>query len=87
MRDADCIAFLRWALPRLDLRWQGFREVHGQVCKRLKRRMKALGLADIAAYRARRRPRFAGPREYGLTEVKACQPSRNQTSSSIIDEA
>ena len=83
MRDADCVTFLRWALPRLDLRWQGFREVHGQVCKRLKRRMKALGLADIAAYR----PRFAGPGEYGLTEVKACQPSRNQTSSSIIDQA
>ncbi len=53
MRDADCVAFLQWALPRLDLRWQGFRKVHGQVCKRLKRRMKALGLADIAAYRAR----------------------------------
>ena len=53
MRDADCVAFLQWALPRLDLRWQGFRKVHGQVCKRLKRRIKALGLADIAAYRAR----------------------------------
>lgn len=26
MRNADCVAFLRWALPRLDLRWQGFRE-------------------------------------------------------------
>jgi chemotaxis protein methyltransferase CheR len=53
MRDADCIAFLQWALPHLDLRWQGFRKVHGQVCKRLKRRMKTLGLADIAAYHAR----------------------------------
>ena len=53
MRDADCVAFLQWALPRLNLRWKGFRKVHGQVCKRLKRRMKALGLADIAAYRAR----------------------------------
>jgi chemotaxis protein methyltransferase CheR len=51
MRDADCIAFLQWALPRLDLRWQGFRKVHGQVCKRLKRRMKELGLEDFAAYR------------------------------------
>jgi len=53
MRDADCIVFLQWALPRLNLRWQGFRKVHGQVCKRLKRRMKALGHEDIAAYRAR----------------------------------
>jgi chemotaxis protein methyltransferase CheR len=51
MRDADCIAFLQWALPRLDLRWQGFRKVHGQVCKRLKRRMKELGLEDFPAYR------------------------------------
>jgi len=53
MRDADCVAFLQWALPRLDLRWRGFRKVHGQVCKRLKRRMKELGLEDVAAYRAR----------------------------------
>jgi len=53
MADADCVAFLQWALPRLDLRWLGFRKVHGQVCKRLKRRMKELGLSGFAAYRAR----------------------------------
>jgi hypothetical protein len=34
---ADCIAFSQWVLLRLDLRWQGFRKGHGQVCKRLKR--------------------------------------------------
>jgi chemotaxis protein methyltransferase CheR len=44
---------LRWAAPRLRLRWEGFRRVRGQVCKRIARRMKALGLADVAAYRAR----------------------------------
>jgi len=65
MRDADCIAFLQWALPRLDLRWQGFRKVHGQVCKRLKRRMKALGLEDIAAYRARLK---ADPDEWAVLD-------------------
>lgn len=53
MRYADCIAFLQWALPRLNLRWQGFRKVRGQVCKRLMRRLRSLGLEDLAAYRAR----------------------------------
>jgi chemotaxis protein methyltransferase CheR len=53
MADADCVAFLQWALPRLDLRWRGFRKVHGQVCKRLRRRMKELGLEGFSAYRER----------------------------------
>lgn len=53
MGDADCVAFLQEALPRLGLRWQGFRKVHGQVCKRLRRRMKELGVEGFAAYRQR----------------------------------
>jgi len=32
MKDADCIDFLEWALPRLGMRWAGFRRVRGQVC-------------------------------------------------------
>ena len=52
MTDADCVAFLQWALPRLDLRWPGFRKVRRQVCKRIARRMAALGLPGIEAYRA-----------------------------------
>lgn len=52
-RDADCTAFLQWALPRMGLRWAGFRKVRGQVCKRLYRRLNALDLADLAAYRTR----------------------------------
>ena len=44
---------MQWALPRLSLRWPGFRKVHRQVCKRLKRRMKDLRVADFAAYRTR----------------------------------
>lgn len=51
--DADCIAFLQWALPRCELAWPGFRKVRRQVCKRLNRRLGKLGLADLAAYRAR----------------------------------
>jgi len=53
MTDAECVALLRWALPRLGLRWPGFRKVRRQVCKRVARRMAALGLAEVAAYRAR----------------------------------
>ena len=51
MKDRDCIQFLQWSLPKLRMRWPGFRKVRGQVCKRVDRRMDALGLADIAAYR------------------------------------
>lgn len=53
MRDEDCIAFLQWALPKLRLRWPGFRRVHGQVCKRLRRRLDELGLHALEQYRER----------------------------------
>jgi len=52
MKDHDCIQFLQSSLPRLRMRWQGFRKVSGQVCKRIDRRMRELGLADLAAYRS-----------------------------------
>jgi chemotaxis protein methyltransferase CheR len=48
----ECVAFLQWALPRLGLRWAGFRKVRRQVCRRVARRIAELGLADHAAYRA-----------------------------------
>jgi chemotaxis protein methyltransferase CheR len=51
VKDADCTAFLQWALPRLGMRRPGFRRVRGQVCKRLRRRMAELGLRNLAAYR------------------------------------
>ena len=51
MTDVECAAFLQWALPRRGLRWPGFRRVRRQLCKRVARRMQALDLADIAAYR------------------------------------
>ena len=53
MRDAECTAFLQEALPRLHLRWQGFRHVRRQVCRRLERRLRALGLDSLDDYRHR----------------------------------
>ena len=53
MNDTDCTAFLQWALPQLELRWPGFRKVRRQVCKRLKQRMRDLGLDNYSAYRVR----------------------------------
>ncbi len=52
MTDSTCTTFLKWALPRMGLRWPGFHRVRRQVCKRLDRRVRALGLGDLAAYRA-----------------------------------
>lgn len=52
MRDAECVEFLRWALPRLRLRWAGFRKVRRQVCRRIGRRIRELDLPGVDAYRA-----------------------------------
>jgi len=52
VRDTDCVQFLQWALPRLHLHWPGFRKVRGVVCKRIARRLRALGVRDVDAYRA-----------------------------------
>jgi chemotaxis protein methyltransferase CheR len=52
MTDQDCVQFLKWSLPRLHMRWNGFRKVRGQVCKRIDRRLNELGLEDAAAYRS-----------------------------------
>lgn len=51
MNDAACIEFLQWALPRLRMRWRGFRHVRKQVCKRLGRRVRELSLQGLSAYR------------------------------------
>ena len=52
MKDVECVEFLQWALPRLRLRWAGFRRVRRQVCRRLERRIGDLGLPGVDAYRA-----------------------------------
>lgn len=51
MRGDDCVRFLQWALPRLGMRWAGFRKVRGQVCKRIAGRMGELRLTSFEAYR------------------------------------
>lgn len=51
MSTDDCVVFLQWALPRLGMRWAGFRKPRGQVCKRVNRRIRELGLSGYAAYR------------------------------------
>lgn len=52
MKNADCVAFLQWALSRLGLAWPGYRKVRGQVCRRIERRIRELGLAGAHEYRA-----------------------------------
>lgn len=51
-QDAEGIRFLQWCLPRLGLRWQGFRKVRKLVYKRIARRIQDLGLSGLSAYRA-----------------------------------
>jgi chemotaxis protein methyltransferase CheR len=50
MMDSDCVHFLQWALPRMGLRWRGFRGLRRQVCRRIAARMRELGVADLQAY-------------------------------------
>jgi chemotaxis protein methyltransferase CheR len=50
MNDADGVQFLQWCLPRLRLRWAGYRKVRRQVYKRIQRRLEFLGLSSLADY-------------------------------------
>lgn len=50
MIDADCVRFLQGVLPGLRMRWEGFRKVREQVCKRIGRRLRELDLPDVDAY-------------------------------------
>jgi chemotaxis protein methyltransferase CheR len=52
MTDQQLVDFLQWALPRLRLRWPGFRKVRRQVRKRVNRRLGELGLENLPDYRA-----------------------------------
>lgn len=51
MTNEECVEFMQWALPHMQLYWPGFRKVRSQVCKRIRRRWETLGLADSRAYR------------------------------------
>jgi len=50
--DREGVQFLQWCLPRVHLRWPGFRKVRRQVYKRLKRRLQELQLPGLDAYQA-----------------------------------
>ena len=52
MKDCVCVQLLQWALPRLRMRWPGFRKVRRQVCKRVDRRIEELQLSSVDAYRS-----------------------------------
>lgn len=51
MKSPECTAFLQWCLPQLRLRWEGFRKVRKQVCKRLQHRIQVLELSDFSTYK------------------------------------
>ena len=51
MKDQQCIEFLQWVLPKLHMRWRGFRKVRKQVCKRIHRRIRELNLSGIHDYK------------------------------------
>jgi chemotaxis protein methyltransferase CheR len=49
--NKDCVSFLKWAIPKLGKRWEGYRKVHGQVCTRINKRWEILGLYGFEAYK------------------------------------
>ncbi len=49
---APCDSFLGWVLPKMNLRPEGYRKVRKQVCQRMKKRIKELGLQGFGDYRA-----------------------------------
>jgi chemotaxis protein methyltransferase CheR len=66
MSDPELVAFLQWGLPRLGLRWPGYRKVRARVRKKLNERLRVLGLPDIAAYRDRL---DAHPQEWAVLDA------------------
>ena len=51
MKNLECAEFMQSFFPELRLRWPGFRKVHGEVCKRLSRRISELHLYGFSAYK------------------------------------
>ena len=51
MARAECSELLMWALPQVGLRFEGYKKVQRQVCRRLDEQRQALGLSSTAAYR------------------------------------
>lgn len=46
-----CVSLLQWALPKLDMRWEGYKKVRGQVCTRINKRLQELDLEDYEEYK------------------------------------
>jgi chemotaxis protein methyltransferase CheR len=83
MADADLVAFLQWALPRLGLRWPGYRKVRGTVRKRLNHRLRELNLSDLGDYRCHLE---AHPAEWGaLREICLITISRFYRDRAVFD--
>jgi len=51
MNDNTCVEFLQWALPKMRMRWPGFRKVRRQVCKRIAVRLQELNLSGLSDYK------------------------------------
>lgn len=47
----NCVTFLQWALPLMEMRWQGFRKVRRQVCRKIQTRIGELRLNGFPEYR------------------------------------
>ncbi len=77
MRDPECIAFLQWALPRLRMRWPGYRKVGRQVCKRVARRLVSLWLTFSCTVRILRQTQMSGGNSMN------CVPFRSPDSTGI----
>jgi chemotaxis protein methyltransferase CheR len=50
IREGDCVELLQSVLPKLGLRWAAISRNRRQVCRRLKARIRSLGLPDPRAY-------------------------------------
>jgi chemotaxis protein methyltransferase CheR len=50
MKDRECVILLRRVLPLVEMRWEGFRKVRRQVCRRIEKRMDEIGAHDIYEY-------------------------------------
>ncbi len=50
-KEILCTEFLKWALPQLGLRWEGYRKVKRQVCKRINARIASLRLGSFSCYK------------------------------------
>jgi hypothetical protein len=87
MNDRQCVEFLQWALPRLGMRWQGFRKVRRPVCKRVRRRAEELELSDLTAYRTylQQHPEEWAPLE-GLTRITISRFNRDRGVFAFVEQ-